>query len=89
MPRIVFAAALQRHVASPPVTVAAASVREALDAAFVINPRLKSYILDDQDRLRKHMTIFVDGTAIRDRSGLSDTITEKSEIYVLQALSGG
>lgn len=89
MPRIVFAPALQRHVLSPPVAVDGHTVRQALDAAFALNPRLRSYVLDDQSGLRKHMSIYVDGVAIRDRVGLSEPVRDNSEIYVLQSLSGG
>jgi sulfur-carrier protein len=89
MPRIVFAQALQRHVQSPALDVAGDTVREALDAAFAINPRIRSYILDDQGHVRKHMTIFIDGRMIRDRTSLSETVKPESQIYVVQALSGG
>ena len=89
MPRVVFAQALQRHVKSPPLVVGGATVREVLEAAFVINARARSYILDDQSHVRKHMTIFVDGRMISDRKGLTDPVGATSEIYVVQALSGG
>jgi hypothetical protein len=46
-------------------------------------------VLDDQAALRRHMTIFVDGKAIRDRARLSDAVAASSTIYVFQALSGG
>jgi sulfur-carrier protein len=46
-------------------------------------------VLDDQAALRRHMTIFVDGRAIRDRIRLSDAVADGSTIYVFQALSGG
>jgi len=35
------------------------------------------------------MVIFVDGKTIVDRVHLSDAISPHSEIYVMQALSGG
>jgi hypothetical protein len=89
MPRVVFTANLQRHVACPPVDVAAANVREALDAVFAQNGRARGYVLDDQGELRSHMVIFVDGRQIGDRRTLSDTVGPTSEIYVMQALSGG
>lgn len=89
MPRVIFAAAVQRHVPAPPVTVDGACVRDALEAAFVHTPRLRGYVLDDQAHLRKHMSVYVDGVAIRDRTELSETVASNSEIYVLQALSGG
>ena len=52
-------------------------------------PQARSYVLDDQRALRRHMTIFVDGRAIRDRAGLADRVAENSTIHVFQALSGG
>jgi hypothetical protein len=64
-------------------------VREVLDNVFSENPQVRSYVLDDQSGLRKHMTIFVDGKKIYDRAKLSDPVAESSTIHVLQALSGG
>jgi len=89
MVRVVFTPNLQRHIACPPVEVAATTVREALDAAFAGNARARAYVLDDQAALRKHMVVFVDGVRIQDRVRLSDRVLENGEIYVLQALSGG
>ncbi len=89
MVRVVFTPNLQRHIACPPVEVEASTVREALDAAFAGNDRARSYVLDDQAALRKHMTVFINGNRIQDRTCLSDDVPENGEIYVLQALSGG
>jgi hypothetical protein len=85
MPRVVFTRHLERFVAAPTAEVAGATVREALDAVFARNPLLGGYLLDDQRRLRRHVTVFVDGT----RAGLDDAVAADAEIYVLQALSGG
>lgn len=52
-------------------------------------PGIRNYILDDQGRLRRHVNIFIDGSMINDRVSLSDRFNEKSEIYIMQALSGG
>lgn len=89
MPRIVIAPAIQRHVASPVHEVDAATVGAALELAFAAVPALRGYILDDQGRLRRHLAIFVDGEALNDRRQLSDPVGSHSEIYVVQALSGG
>jgi sulfur-carrier protein len=89
MPRVAFTSNIQRHVACPPAVVTGNTVRAALDAVFAENPPARSYVLDDQGALRRHMNIFVDGIAIRDRAHLSDAVLESSSIYVLQALSGG
>jgi sulfur-carrier protein len=89
MAHVEFTANLQRHLSAPPQNVPGATVREALDAVFRGNPRLRGYVLDDQGALRKHVVIFVDGQAIHDRAGLTDAVQPDSSVYVMQALSGG
>jgi molybdopterin synthase sulfur carrier subunit len=89
MAKIVFTANVQRHVACPQADAVGRTVREVLENAFAGNPQARSYVLDDQSALRKHMAVFVDGTIIRDRIGLSDPVTATSTIHVFQSLSGG
>ena len=52
-------------------------------------PGLQSYVLDERGSLRRHVNIFIDGKMINDRNKLSDTFSAGSEIYIMQALSGG
>jgi molybdopterin converting factor small subunit len=87
--KVVFTKNLQRHVECPPADVEGATVREVLDAVFAQNERLRGYVVDERGELRKHMTVFVDGTQISDRAGLSDAVRATDEVYVMQALSGG
>ena len=89
MAKIAFTPNIQRHVICRDTEAAGHSVREVLDNLFADNPRARSYVLDDQAGLRKHMTIFIDGEIIRDRVHLSDPVSETTSIYVFQALSGG
>ncbi|WP_243383486.1 MoaD/ThiS family protein [Geothrix alkalitolerans] len=89
MAHVAFTRNLQRHVACPPCAVVGGTVRESLEAAFTLYPRLRGYVLDEHGALRFHMAVFVDGAPIADRRGLSDSVSEASEIYVMQALSGG
>jgi sulfur-carrier protein len=89
MARIVFTPNIQRHVECPQGEAEGHSVREVLDNVFASNPQARSYVLDDQAALRRHMTVFVDGHAIRDRVRLSDRVDLGSTVYVFQALSGG
>ena len=86
---VVFTKNLQRHVECPPTVAPGTTVGEVLDFVFRDIPRLRGYIVDETGHLRKHMTIFVDGELIVDRRYLNDPVTESSEIYVMQALSGG
>ena len=85
MPRVVFTSNLKRHIEAPPSEVPGGTVRDVLDAVFEENPRLRGYVLDDQERIRHHVVIFVDG----ERADLEDPVSGSSEVFVLQALSGG
>lgn len=89
MPHVLFTQHLLRHLAAPAVDVPGSTVREALENAFRENPKLRGYVVDDQGRLRKHVTVFIDGRVIADRDGLSDSVDVSSELVVMQALSGG
>jgi hypothetical protein len=86
---VVFTKNLQRHVECPPTVAPGTTVREVLDVVFDSVPRLRGYVVDETGCLRKHMTIFVDGELVADRRSLGDPVREDSEIYVMQALSGG
>ena len=89
MARVSFTANLQRHLSCPDQTVPGSTVRAVLNQVFAAEPLLRSYILDDQDRLRKHVAIYINGDRIADRVTLTDPITDTDEIFVFQALSGG
>lgn len=89
MATVFFTANLRRHVDCPSAAAEGVTVREVLDKIFAAQDRLGAYVLDDQGGLRKHMTILVDGRRIRDLEKLSDPVTPASEIWIMQALSGG
>jgi molybdopterin synthase sulfur carrier subunit len=51
---------------------------------------LRGYIVDEHGLIRHHVAVFVDGQALRDKSDLTGVaLSGRSEIYLLQALSGG
>ena len=89
MASVVFTQNLKRHVDCPDVEAPGATVREVLDRVFADHPRLRGYVVDERGALRKHMSIFIDGRQIDDRLQLSDAVLPRSEVYVMQALSGG
>jgi molybdopterin synthase sulfur carrier subunit len=89
MASIAFSQHLQTHVDVERSDVSGATVREALDEVIAVNPRLRSYVLDDAGAVRKHIAIFLNGESVHDRSGLSDPLPANGEIFVMQALSGG
>lgn len=89
MPLVSFTRNLQRHVACPPCVVEGATVGESLEAAFGLYPKARSYVLDEHGALRFHMAIYLDGTPVTDRHHLADPVSSSSEIFIMQALSGG
>ncbi len=89
MAQLFFTQQLARFTSVPQVETAARELRAALEDAFAVNPLLRGYVLDDQARLRANVTIFVDGRRCRDSARLDDPLQRGSQVYVLQALSGG
>lgn len=101
MPRIVLASALSRWLpqasrqasgqSTGEVTleIEGASVGEALDSLFGLHPGLRGYVVDEHGAVRHHVAVFVDGDAITDKRALNQAVGDDSEVYVMQALSGG
>ena len=76
-------------MAAPSAEVGGSTVGEALAAVFAERPALRGYVLDDQGAVRRHVSIYINGEPIGDRTRLSDRVSPSDEIYVLQALTGG
>ncbi len=89
MAKLHFPVNLVRQVECPDADIEAVSVAELFECYFNEYPKVRSYVLDDQGHVRKHISVLVDGINLRDRAHLSDGITHTSEIYIFQALSGG
>mgnify|MGYP000350540932 CR=1 FL=1 len=89
MVKVHFSSHFNRYLNCEPLTVEAANLLTALDLTFAQYPKLESYVLDDQRRLRKHVNIFVDGEMWSARNQLDQPISNQAEVYLMQALSGG
>lgn len=89
MAKIVFTPHLRRVSPGGPIETDGATVGAALGAVWTSHPRLRGYVLDDQGRLRRHIAIFLDGERLAHARALGARTGPDSEIYVMQALSGG
>ena len=89
MPHVAFTSQLQRFTETPAFHTNAATLREALEEAFVRNPRLRHYVLDEQGHLRQHVVVFIGARRAVDRVALTDPLAPGDEVHVLQALTGG
>lgn len=90
MARVTFTRHLQAFFPTlGPCDVEGATVREVLDGLERRHPGLRSYLLDDTGRVRRHVNIFVGDEPIGDRATQSDRVGPDTPVFVLQALSGG
>lgn len=89
MPTVEFAPALTRHVPCPPQRVEGATLRAALDNALLAAPALRSYVLDEQGAVRKHVAVFVNAQMIASRTQLDVALQPQDKVMVIQALTGG
>ena len=89
MPYVAFAPALTRHGACPAQQVDAGTLDAALEAAFRAAPGLRSYVLDEQGAIRKHVAVFINGQMIASRTQLAIALQAQDKVMVIQALTGG
>jgi molybdopterin synthase sulfur carrier subunit len=97
MAKVVLASALSRWLpatAGEPsqdvvIDVPGARLDDVLTGVFARFPNLRGYVLDEHGAVRHHVAVFIDGTAIADKRKPTQAVGEHSEIYIMQALSGG
>jgi sulfur-carrier protein len=89
MAELHFTSWLREVVPDGPVEAAGATVGEALGMLFAQRPHVRSYVLDERGRLRKHVCVFADGVRLPQKATLEHVISPQSKLYVMQALSGG
>jgi molybdopterin synthase sulfur carrier subunit len=89
MARVEFAKAFHRHVECPAAEASGATVAAVLDAYFQDRPGVQGYVLDEHGSVRRHVTVFLNGNQIVDRTRLTDPVGPQDAIWVFQALSGG
>lgn len=88
MAKVFFTSHLRSVAPDGAVEASGDTVAAALKDVFARHPGVRGYVLDDQDRLRVHIAVFVDGVHVR-REILDHPLKSDSELYIMQALSGG
>ena len=89
MAQVRFTSWLRELVPDAAIEAGGATVGDALAAVFTELPQVRGYVLDDRGSLRKHVCVFADGRRLPRDATLSHPIRQDSELYVMQALSGG
>ena len=90
MTKVNFTNALKRFFPElESISVEAENVRSLIEEVESRYPGIKSYIVEDSGKLRKHVNIFIGENLIEDETNLSDTVASGDEVFIFQALSGG
>ena len=89
MAKISFTAHLRKVAPQGTTHVVAPTLGRALSEIFARAPKLKGYVVDEQDRLRRHVVIFVNGMRLAPIGWADVALGDDDDVYVMQALSGG
>lgn len=66
-----------------------ANVGAALALLWRQHPALRDRIVTEQNDVRPHVNVFVDGESIRFTGGLRTPVRDGAEVVILPAVSGG
>lgn len=71
------------------LSLAAASVRAALEELERRHPMLHRSVCDESGSVRRHVNLFVNAWHVRDRDGLDTALDAGDVVTILPAISGG
>jgi molybdopterin converting factor small subunit len=84
--KVLIPSALLSYTASSTVEAAGATVAEVLEVLEARYPGIRFRMIDEQEQIRRHIRIFVNGTQVPD---IAHGLAATDEIVIVQALSGG
>ena len=84
--RVLIPSALRSYTERGETEASGATLRELLVDLERQYPGIRFRIIDEQDRIRRHIRIFVNGEQARD---LAQPLDGAQEVIIVQALSGG
>lgn len=84
--QVLIPSALQSYTGASRVQASGATLGEVLADLDRQFPGLRFRMVDEQDRLRPHMRVFVEGLALHD---LAHALQPGAGVNIVQALSGG
>jgi molybdopterin converting factor small subunit len=84
--KVVIPSALRSYTESGSVEVSGSTLAAALGDLERLYPGIRFRMIDEQNRIRPHIRLFVNGNQIRD---LAHPLGASDELIIVQALSGG
>jgi len=84
--KVLIPGALRSYTESSETVAAGATLSAILADLDRQYPGIRFRMIDEQDRIRRHIRIFVNGEQVRD---LAQPLRVTDEVVIVQALSGG
>jgi molybdopterin converting factor small subunit len=84
--KVLIPGGLRSYTERSEVEVSGATLGVALAELERLYPGIRFRIIDEQDRIRRHIRIFVNGAQLRN---LAQPLAAGDELVIVQALSGG
>ena len=84
--KVLIASPLRPYTGASEVEASGANVRDVLFDLDRRYPGFRFRMVDEQDQIRRHMRLFVNGEQVFD---LAHALSPADEIQIVQALSGG
>ena len=83
---VLIASPLRSYTGADEVEASGATLGELLSDLDARFPGIRFRMVDEQDQIRKHIRLFVNGAQVKD---LACAIAPADEVCIVQALSGG
>ena len=84
--KVLIPGGLRSYTERSEVEVRGATLGAVLAELERLYPGIRFRMIDEQDRIRRHIRIFVNGAQLRD---LAQPLAPGDELVIVQALSGG
>ena len=84
--KVLIPSALRSYTQKGETEASGATLAAVLDDLERRYPGIRFRVIDEQDRIRRHIRIFVNGEQARD---LAQPLAGTEEVIIVQALSGG
>jgi molybdopterin converting factor small subunit len=84
--KVLIPSALRSYTERGETEASGATLAEVLDDLERQYAGIRFRVIDEQDRIRRHIRIFVNGEQVR---GLTQPLNAADEVIIVQALSGG
>jgi molybdopterin converting factor small subunit len=84
--KVLIASPLRPYTDADEVQAVGATLGELLNDLDARYPGIRFRMIDEQDQVRRHMRIFINGEPVKN---LAHPIRSSDEVSIVQALSGG